>query len=91
MSITLRIKQAIIDRLCLEVTPDEIDDAAPLFREGLGLDSIDALEVVIALSKEFGITMRDEDMKALASVNSIAAYVLFKRPELASAETTANA
>ncbi|MBP2018920.1 acyl carrier protein [Symbiobacterium terraclitae] len=81
-SIELRIKKAIIDRLFLEISPEEIDSDAPLFKEGLGLDSIDALEVIIALTKEFGVTMTDEDMPALQSVNTIKQFLLSRVPEL---------
>jgi len=75
------VKQLIIDRLKLTVTPDDIDDAAPLFGEGLGLDSIDALELVVALEQVYQITIPDEEVgkEAFASINSLVNYILTNR------------
>lgn len=79
MSDTLRtqIKQAIVRSLRLPMQPAEIGDDMPLFGEGLGLDSIDALELVLELERSFGVTIADEQTGAavLRSVNSIAGYV----------------
>lgn len=73
------IKELIITSLSLEdITPDDIDPAAPLFVEGLGLDSIDALELGLALQKKYGVTMKGdkEEIRArFASVATLAAYV----------------
>jgi len=72
------LKREIIDVLNLEeVTPEDIDPAAPLFGEGLGLDSIDALELIILLEKKYGIRLATpSDGKAIfKSVNTIAEYV----------------
>ena len=55
-----RVKDLIVRRLKLEIDPKSIDDAAPLFGEGLGLDSIDALELVLGLEQEFHIKVDDE-------------------------------
>ena len=56
-----RIRHTIVDRLKLEVDVSDIDDSAPLFGdEGLGLDSIDALELVLAIEQEFGGRIEDE-------------------------------
>jgi acyl carrier protein len=68
----------IIDTLNLEhVTVEEIDNDAPLFREGLGLDSIDALELVVAIEKTFNIIIEDEDVgkRAFASINALAGFI----------------
>lgn len=73
-----RVKQLIIQRLQLEgMTPADIADAAPLFGDGLGLDSIDALELVIGIEKEFGVRIQDEDVgnKAFASVNALVEFL----------------
>jgi acyl carrier protein len=74
-----RIKSVIIQSLALEdVAPQDIDDAAPLFGEGLGLDSIDALELVIAIKEEFGVSFpatSAESRPHFASVNALASYV----------------
>jgi acyl carrier protein len=72
------LKREIIDVLNLEeVTPEDIDPAAPLFGEGLGLDSIDALELIVLLEKKYGIRLATpSDGKAIfKSVNTIAEYV----------------
>jgi len=75
------LKNLLIARLKLEKTPAEIDDAAPLFGEGLGLDSIDALELVVGIEKQYGIRIADAELgkKAFASVNALAAFVREKR------------
>ena len=73
------LKALIIKNLKLEdITPASIDAAAPLFGGGLGLDSIDALELVVGLEKTYGIRIPDEDVgkEAFASVNALADYVL---------------
>ncbi|MCL1889283.1 MAG: phosphopantetheine-binding protein [Desulfovibrionaceae bacterium] len=75
----IRIKELIIDSLELEeVRPEDIVDEAPLFGEGLGLDSIDALELGLAIKKKFGVRFnaRNADNKRhFASVNALAAYI----------------
>jgi acyl carrier protein len=77
------IKQLIISSLNLEdLTPEGIDDAAPLFQSGLGLDSIDALELAVALERKFKVSIPDEAVgkQAFSSVNALAAYVAEHRP-----------
>jgi acyl carrier protein len=76
-----RIKELIVDRLKLEVRPDEIDRSEPLFGEGLGLDSIDALELVLGVEQEFGVKIEDEEMgtQALTSVETLARFVASKQ------------
>jgi acyl carrier protein len=73
-----KIKELIIERLQLEgMTPEEIEDGAPLFGDGLGLDSIDALELVIGIEKVFGVRIQDEEVgaKAFASVNAMVDFL----------------
>ncbi|NJD55560.1 MAG: acyl carrier protein [Nitrospirae bacterium] len=73
------LKALIIKNLKLEdIAPADIDAAAALFGGGLGLDSIDALELVVGLEKTYGIRIPDEDVgkEAFASVNALADYVL---------------
>jgi acyl carrier protein len=73
------LKELIIKSLKLEdVKPDEIDPDAPLFGTGLGLDSIDALELLVAVEKKYGVRIPDEDVgkEAFASVNALAAYII---------------
>lgn len=76
------LKTMIIDTLRLEdVTVGEIENDAPLFREGLGLDSIDALELVVAIEKTFNVVIEDEDVgrKAFASVLALAGFIQQER------------
>lgn len=81
-SLVSELRNLIIRSLKLEDTkPDDIDADAPLFGEGLGLDSIDALELVVALEKTYGIRIPDEDVgrEAFGSVSVLADYVLKHR------------
>ncbi len=79
------IKELIVEALMLEdVNPDEIDSEAPLFGEGLGLDSIDALELAIALDRKFKVKIAADDpntRETFKCVRSLAAYVQKHRPE----------
>ena len=74
-----QLKQLIIDTLDLEdISVDDIDSAAPLFVDGLGLDSIDALELGLALQKQYGIKLEadsDETRRHFASIDALAALV----------------
>jgi acyl carrier protein len=80
-ALKVQIKQAIVRSLKLPMTPDDIEDAAPLFGEGLGLDSIDALELVLELERSFGVVIGDEQTggKVLRSIDSIAEFVAQQR------------
>lgn len=72
------LKQMIVETLKLEeVAPQEIDDAAPLFKDGLGLDSIDALELVVAIEKHFDVIIEDESIgqQAFASISALAEFI----------------
>ena len=76
------IKEMMVENLMLKVSKEEIGDALPLFgAEGLGLDSIDALEIVVSLEKKFGVTVPNSETarSALATVNSIHDYVVANR------------
>jgi acyl carrier protein len=85
MSDALRseIKQAIVRSLRLPMQPEEIGDTIPLFGEGLGLDSIDVLELVLEIERSFGVSITDEQTGArvLRSVESIAQHVEAARAE----------
>jgi len=74
-----QVKELIISALELEdIKPESIVDSAPLFGEGLGLDSIDALELGVALKKKFGIKFSAENAETkrhFASVNALTAFI----------------
>ncbi len=80
--LVLKLKEQIIEALNLaEMTPDDIDADAPLFGKGLGLDSIDALELIVLLEKNYGIRLANaaEGKEIFKSVNTIAEYVAKNR------------
>lgn len=72
-----KLKQDIIDVLNLDTTPEEIDDDAPLFGSGLGLDSIDAIELIVLLDKRYNIkiTQKENARKVFVSIRTIAKYI----------------
>ena len=73
-----RIKRLIVESLNLEgMKPEMIEDEAPLFGEGLGLDSVDALELVVALEKEFGIKIKSQELgrEVFSSVSSLSEFI----------------
>ena len=76
--LVIELKKEIIDALNLEdITPDEIDAYAPLFGSGLGLDSIDALELIVLLERKYGIKLQDpnKSREVFQSVNVMAKFV----------------
>jgi acyl carrier protein len=73
-----RIKHLIVTSLHLDgLKPEMIEDEAPLFGEGLGLDSVDALELVVALEKEFGIKIKSQELgrEVFSSVSSLSQFI----------------
>lgn len=79
---TTELKSRIIESLNLQdITPEQIDDDAPLFGAGLGLDSIDALELVVMLEKNYGIIIKDieEGRPAFRSVRTLADFIETRR------------
>jgi acyl carrier protein len=73
-----RLAELIVSALQLEMTPQEIIPDAPLFHEGLGLDSIDALELALAISRAYGIELRSDDQqnhRIFASLRNLSAHV----------------
>src|SRR5215469_12052344 len=77
-----RIKEMLVKNLMLQVKPDQIGDDLPLFgANGLGLDSIDALELVVSMEKTFGVAVPNSEVaaKALQTVNTIHDYIVSKR------------
>ena len=82
-SLIEQLKQRIIEILNLEdIVPDDIDASAPHFGEGLGLDSLDALELVVMLEKDYSIRITDIEVgrKAFASVTCLAEFIREHRP-----------
>lgn len=76
--LVLKLKQQIIEVLNLEdVACEDIDNDAPLFGEGLGLDSIDALELIVLMEKHYGIKLSDpaQGKAIFQSVNTMARYI----------------
>ncbi len=69
------IARLIVDSLKLEMLPQDIEPEAALFGEGLGLDSIDMLEVALAVSKRYGVELRSENRAALASLRALTVYI----------------
>ena len=79
--LTCRLKETLVERLSLDRQPDEIPDDCLLFGVGLGLDSVDALEIVVAVEGEFGIRVEDGDMQEIRSVNSIVDLIMSRQTE----------
>ncbi|HKP67272.1 MAG TPA: phosphopantetheine-binding protein [Casimicrobiaceae bacterium] len=76
------IADLIVSALNLDIQADEIDPAAPLYGEGLGLDSIDILEIALVASKRYGLKLKDDDrdnVRVFASLNSLASHVAERR------------
>ena len=74
----LKLKEEIIEILNLEgMTPVDIDNELPLFGEGLGLDSIDALELIVLMEKNYGIKITDPNKgrEIFQSINTMAAFI----------------
>lgn len=71
------VKAGIIKQLNIDMTPDSLDENMPLFGEGLGLDSIDALELIVMIDRDFGIKIGDpkEARKIFESVRVMSEYI----------------
>jgi acyl carrier protein len=67
----LELARLIVSTLSLEVDPEGIDPAAPLYGEGLGLDSIDMLELAVAIKKEYGFQIRSDDPDTVNTFSSL--------------------
>jgi len=77
-NLILELKQQIIEVLNLEgMTPEDINENAPLFGDGLGLDSIDALELIVLMEKNYGIKLEDPNKgkEIFSSVKTMAEYI----------------
>jgi acyl carrier protein len=89
-----QLKEMIVQDLNLpDVKPEDIDDKASLFEEGLGLDSLDAVELVVLLQKRFGVYIADmeEGKEAFASIEALARFVQAQQGSSESAGTSVSA
>ena len=75
------VKELLATGLRLDVAPADIPDDAPIFGEGLGLDSIDALELVVLVEERFQVAIPDEEIgrRAFASVNALVDFIMHER------------
>ena len=83
MELKAQIKQMLVENLMLKISGGEIGDDQPLFGPGsLGLDSVDALQLVVALDKNYGLKLSDTEVarKTMQTVNTIAVAIQEKRP-----------
>lgn len=74
----VELARLIVSALSLEIAPEDMDPNAPLFNEGLGLDSIDALEIALAVSKTYGVKLRSDDerkQRIFASLRSLSSHI----------------
>jgi acyl carrier protein len=82
MTIKEQLKKILVEELNLEdVKPEDIEDDTPLFGEGLGLDSLDAVELVVLLEKYFGVEVKnlDEGRAAFQSINTLVTFIEERR------------
>jgi acyl carrier protein len=79
-SLCAEVKALLVDRLALDVDPAKIADDQPLFGRGLELDSIDTLELAMAVEESFGVTITDDDTQSLLSLNRLVDHVEAHRP-----------
>lgn len=78
MAMESEVAALIVEALHLEMSPEDIAPDAPLFGEGLGLDSIDALEIALAVSRRYGFQLRSDDERngqIFASLRNLAAHI----------------
>jgi acyl carrier protein len=83
--IAQRAKELLVTGLRLEIAPEEIVDADPIFGSGLGLDSIDALEFVVLIEENFGVSIPDETVakQVLASIDALAEFIVSEQRQRA--------
>lgn len=76
MIIANKLRELIVDSLRLEMKPEDIDYDLTLFNDGLGLDSVDGLELVAAIDGEYGVSMTSEHREHFKNVETLSAYIL---------------
>jgi acyl carrier protein len=78
------LARKLVDTLGLDLAPETVDPAAPLIGAGLGIDSIDTLELVVLIEKDYGVKIdnRAAGVEAFASLNALAAFIRQRRPAL---------
>ena len=82
LSDEIELARLIVETLNLDVNPADIDPAAPLYGEGLGLDSIDILEISLAISKKYGVKLRSDsadNRQTFRSLRSLCRYIRERR------------
>ncbi|MGE5528341.1 MAG: phosphopantetheine-binding protein [Patescibacteria group bacterium] len=77
MDTAAKLKELLAKELNLKIKPEDISDDMPLFGEGLGLDSLDAVEIVVILKKHLGVTIADSEQakKVFTTIKTLAAFV----------------
>ena len=84
LSLEAETAQLIVSSLNLDISPDQIDPQAPLYGEGLGLDSIDILEMALAISKRYGFKLRSDDKNnkvIFSSLRHLCQHIAKERPK----------
>lgn len=76
--LTDRFKKVLIKKLKLQYEPEEISEDSSFFGMGLGLDSIDTLEIAVATEEEFGVSLTEKDMAAFRSINAMIDFIIIQ-------------
>ena len=87
-ALNLHIKSLLVESLGLEIAPELIGDDQPLFGRGMGLDSLDSLELVVLVEQHFGVTLSSDQSGVFSSVNRLADYVITDRGEIPAVKAT---
>jgi acyl carrier protein len=80
--LTTELACKLVETLGLDMSPESVDPAAPLIGAGLGIDSIDTLELVVMIERDYGVKIdnRAAGVEAFASLNALASYIRQRRP-----------